>query len=189
MRDPHGKIEVILDSALKLFTEQGFHKTPVPEIANKAGIGAGTIYRYFKSKEDLVNALYQKWKGIFSRMLVQGFPENEDEKAQFFHLWNKMAQFQIEHPQPFQFLEFHFHANYLDRESLKIEEASHVFLSGFFEKCRGKNLIKNIPPEALIGYCYGAFLGLVKYYEKMNKKLDKKIVQAIGESCWQGMLK
>lgn len=59
--DPN-KLNAILDAALDLFVEQGFHGTTVPSIADKAGVGAGTIYRYFENKEALVNALYQKWK-------------------------------------------------------------------------------------------------------------------------------
>src|SRR5690606_27876447 len=52
------KREAILHAALELFVERGFWGTAVPEIAEKAGVGAGTIYRYFESKEALVNALY-----------------------------------------------------------------------------------------------------------------------------------
>src|ERR1035437_2808422 len=46
---PHvdDKREAILGAALELFAERGFHGTAVPQIADKAGVGAGTIYRYF----------------------------------------------------------------------------------------------------------------------------------------------
>ena len=58
---PHGdKREAIMAAALELFVERGFYGTAVPEIAERAGVGAGTIYRYFESKEALVNALYRE---------------------------------------------------------------------------------------------------------------------------------
>ena len=50
------KREAILAAALEAFVEKGFHGTAVPEIAARAGVGAGTIYRYFESKEAVVNA-------------------------------------------------------------------------------------------------------------------------------------
>ena len=56
------KRQAILDSALSLFADQGFHGTSVPQIAQKAGVAAGTIYRYFDGKEAMVNVLYRHWR-------------------------------------------------------------------------------------------------------------------------------
>ena len=53
------KREAIMTAALELFVERGFFGTAVPEIADRAGVGAGTIYRYFESKEALVNEIYR----------------------------------------------------------------------------------------------------------------------------------
>jgi len=47
--DRGDKRETILAAALELFVERGFYGTAVPEIAERAGVGAGTIYRYFES--------------------------------------------------------------------------------------------------------------------------------------------
>jgi AcrR family transcriptional regulator len=51
------KKTLILETTLDLISENGFHGTPISMIAEKAGIGAGTIYRYFENKEDLINEL------------------------------------------------------------------------------------------------------------------------------------
>lgn len=48
---------LILTVAWDLFTEKGFHDTKISEIAKKAGIGKGTVYEYFKSKEDLIQEM------------------------------------------------------------------------------------------------------------------------------------
>ncbi|MCW7461137.1 helix-turn-helix domain-containing protein [Leptospira limi] len=52
------KSEEILSAALELFTAKGFDGTAVPLIAERANVAAGTIYRYFASKEELVNSLF-----------------------------------------------------------------------------------------------------------------------------------
>ncbi|MEM8900202.1 MAG: TetR/AcrR family transcriptional regulator [Bacteroidota bacterium] len=46
--------EKILSAALELFAERGFHNTPIQQIAQKAEVAKGLIYRYFDSKEDLL---------------------------------------------------------------------------------------------------------------------------------------
>ncbi len=43
----------ILDAATAVFSKRGFSVADVQEIADKAGVGKGTVYRYFPSKEDL----------------------------------------------------------------------------------------------------------------------------------------
>ena len=48
-----GKRELILDSALKIFSRNGFHGATVEEVAESAGVGKGTVYLYFQSKTDL----------------------------------------------------------------------------------------------------------------------------------------
>ena len=54
----------LLRAALELFTTHGYHPTTTPQIARKAGVAEGTIYRHFKSKQELLNELYRgaaKW--------------------------------------------------------------------------------------------------------------------------------
>src|SRR5215510_1707077 len=68
------KREAIMNAALELFVERGFFGTIVPEIADRAGVGAGTIYRYFDSKEALVNAIYREPKLEFGRVAGENFP-------------------------------------------------------------------------------------------------------------------
>jgi len=58
-RDPKGTRERLVRAALELFTSQGFHASTTPQIAARAGIAEGTIYRHFQSKEHLLNELYR----------------------------------------------------------------------------------------------------------------------------------
>jgi len=46
-------------AALDLFTTQGYHATTTPELAKRAGVAEGTIYRHFASKQALLNDLYR----------------------------------------------------------------------------------------------------------------------------------
>lgn len=56
MRPPAGR-DKILDAALDLFAEKGFHATSVDQIAKRAGVSKGLTYNYFSSKEELLVAI------------------------------------------------------------------------------------------------------------------------------------
>src|SRR5262249_16121766 len=53
------KRERILEAAIKVFAEKGFFGAKVSEIAREAGVADGTIYLYFKSKDDLLISLFE----------------------------------------------------------------------------------------------------------------------------------
>ncbi len=53
------KESAILNSAYQIFTEKGFHNAKVSEIAQHAGVGKGTIYEYYASKEELLRGVIQ----------------------------------------------------------------------------------------------------------------------------------
>jgi AcrR family transcriptional regulator len=48
--------QAIMQAAVKLFSEKGFEKTSIEELARAAGIGKGTIYSYFQTKTDILHA-------------------------------------------------------------------------------------------------------------------------------------
>lgn len=50
----------IIDAAIKVFAERGFHTATVAEIARAAGVADGTIYLYFKGKDDLLLRLFDE---------------------------------------------------------------------------------------------------------------------------------
>jgi AcrR family transcriptional regulator len=49
----------LLRAALELYTTAGFRGTTTPEIALRAGVAEGTIYRHFSGKEELLNEVYR----------------------------------------------------------------------------------------------------------------------------------
>lgn len=57
------KYSQILEAAVKVFAEHGFHRSQVSKIAKTAGVADGTIYLYFKRKEDILISLFREKLG------------------------------------------------------------------------------------------------------------------------------
>ena len=62
-------------------------------IAEKANVGAGTIYRYFANKEALVNSLFSKSMLQLSEMIKTDFPVEANIREQFSHTYNRLFEF------------------------------------------------------------------------------------------------
>ena len=62
------KHQRILDAATKVFAQRGFFQSKVSEIAKEAGVADGTIYLYFKNKDDLLISIFEvKMQEVISR--------------------------------------------------------------------------------------------------------------------------
>ncbi|MBE9481416.1 MAG: TetR/AcrR family transcriptional regulator [Bacteroidetes bacterium] len=69
------KKALIIEKALELFANNGFHNTSINMIASGAGISKGLIYNYFNSKEDLIKEIV--FKGI-DELILNIFDPNKD---------------------------------------------------------------------------------------------------------------
>ena len=58
MRDPD-KPQAIIDAAIRVFARSGYYNSRVSDIAREAGIASGTIYLYFKTKDDILVTLFR----------------------------------------------------------------------------------------------------------------------------------
>lgn len=61
----------ILEAAVKVFAEQGFFQSTVAQVAKRAGVADGTIYLYFKNKDDILIQFYEfKTRQVFDKFRV-----------------------------------------------------------------------------------------------------------------------
>ncbi len=70
-RDPKNTRERLVRAALDLFTTQGYHASTTPQVARRAGVAEGTIYRHFTSKEQLLNEIYRGAVRMFTQIIEQ----------------------------------------------------------------------------------------------------------------------
>lgn len=73
--------DLILKTSLKLFSEQGYHGTTMRQVASKAGMSLGLAYRYFDSKEAILEGIIESHDKILKRYVtdeVVSNPRRED---------------------------------------------------------------------------------------------------------------
>ena len=76
------KQEAIFRAALKVIKKRGFHKARMADIAAEAGTSYGLVYHYFASKEDLFEAIQERWWGRLFELMknLAGSPLSVPEK-------------------------------------------------------------------------------------------------------------
>ncbi|MCK5109094.1 MAG: TetR/AcrR family transcriptional regulator [Methanosarcinales archaeon] len=61
VKDPETRRSELIDTAEELFLENGYDETAVSEIVRNAGVAQGTFYHYFRSKDDVLSAITDRW--------------------------------------------------------------------------------------------------------------------------------
>jgi AcrR family transcriptional regulator len=186
-----GRKEDILDAALTLFAERGFHGASIPEIAAAAGIAPASLYRHVASKEQLVNEVYRNAKALLATALFSAVPAatvgTAPLREQFHQLWWALVRFARTEPRAFAFLELHHHGDYLDAESRAVELRVLAPIAQVVERGRAAGVLKSQPAPALIVTVWGAFVGMVRAARAGYFTLDDDVCRAVEHTSWDAI--
>lgn len=69
----------MLTAAIELFSEKGFHNVSMLEIARRSEFAIGTLYKFFKNKEDLYKSIIKEMADRFHTALTRALDEEDDE--------------------------------------------------------------------------------------------------------------
>lgn len=102
-REKEAMRDTILEAAKRLFLEQGFEKTSIRSIADEIEYSAGTIYLYFKDKNDLLLHLhFQAFNVMVAEFLAA--PPQEDPMDQLIQMGHQYIKFALENPEMYELM-------------------------------------------------------------------------------------
>jgi AcrR family transcriptional regulator len=152
----------VLDAALDLFSERTWEGTNVPQIAERAGVAVGTIYRYFQNKEALGSAVFTEAKRAFAEAVVTPEVRQAEPLAALRLVWRGQLAFVMAYPEAFAFLEHQLHAGYLNSDALAVVGQLETDLCSIIRAGQAAGVVREGDPQVLLAMVYGAFVGVTK---------------------------
>ncbi|HWZ24262.1 MAG TPA: TetR/AcrR family transcriptional regulator [Verrucomicrobiae bacterium] len=92
------KRNAILEAATRVFAKRGLTAAPTSEISKQAGIAEGTLFTYFETKDDLINALYRELKLELADAMMSGFPRKKSVRIRLRHVWDRYVSWGVANP-------------------------------------------------------------------------------------------
>ena len=86
MKRDRPKYKQIVDAAVIVIAENGYHQAQVSKIAKEAGVADGTIYLYFKNKEDILISVFREKMAIFVNNVEVILKQDIDTSEKLFRL-------------------------------------------------------------------------------------------------------
>jgi TetR/AcrR family transcriptional regulator, repressor of fatR-cypB operon len=184
------KQATILQAALELIAERGFHGAPMSLVAQRAGVSAGIIYHYFASKEELIHALYHQIKADFSRALLIGSPQSLPLEQAFTQIWLNAYRFYRSHPYESRFLEQYKHSPFHQAAAMPDELLSNgdfAFMAQLFAADPADRPIKNFPFDVIYELTLGVAARVAYHSTSDDQALDDQLLEQIAAACWQAV--
>lgn len=181
------KKERIMYATLKLITEHGFHATPVSMIASEAGVGAGTIYRYFENKEAIINELYDVILKELHEATMANIPENISVRDEFFLKWRNILNYFIEMEYEGKFVSQYVASPFISRTVIYETERRNVHLRKLIERGIQQNEIRDVNYNTIAVYMWGTLKQL--HYLHINNaiKITEELINDIYTVFWEGI--
>lgn len=184
------KKEEIIKAAMELIAEQGFHGAPMALIAEKAGVGAGTIYRYFENRDVLIKDLYARIDENLKDSILKDYPENRPVREQFFHIGRGIMDYFLMNPLDYMYAEQFHHSPYgIEYRGKKLfnPTGDYDFCRDLFEKGREQQVLKEIPMAVFINLAFAPIFWLLKDHHLGFVNIDEPLSKLIVSSCWDSV--
>jgi len=184
------KRDEIVRAALELIAENGFHGAPMAMIADKAGVGAGTIYRYFENKDVLINELYRELELRLYDVLMKGYSPEKPVRERFVHLGTTILRYCITNPLDFRYLEQFHNSPYgvvHRRDKLFGNSNQKDIYRELFEEGVALKVIKQLPLVVLFALAFGPLITVARDHILGFVRLDDRLITQTIEACWDGL--
>ncbi len=183
------KRQVIIRAALELIAEQGFHATPMAQVASHAGVGVGSIYRYFKDRDDLIHAIHEEYTAKIGLALVEGYDPQATKKEQFFSLIALLAKFFISSPLQLRFVDQYYNSPYgvtKKREEVISDSITHPKKNPFADLFSGEPL-KDLPVIVLHNLSFSPLIACVRDHLTGLLSMDEEMIENIAAASWDAI--
>ncbi len=182
------KIEAIHNATLQLTGKIGIAGLKISDIAKEAKIAIGTLYIYFKSKEDLLNDLYKNLKN----RTVDALQNNKADKDIAYKLkfkkhWFGSLKYRIEHFEEIIFMEQFYYSPFISEENKMISQKYKTYIEAILEEGKAQLLVKDIDNSFLIQAMAGLSREFSLSYVDNPSKIDDKFLENSFTICWDAI--
>jgi len=183
------KRNAILDAATRLFAERGLTAAPTSEISKQAGVAEGTLFTYFNTKDDLINALYREIKVELADAMMSDFPRKKNVRARLRHVWDRYVNWGIANPKQRKVLAQLQVSEVLTKESRDAGSAPFVEFQIMIRDAIEQRIFRNDLPVELISKSLAALVEATIDLTVSNRSKAKQYRDSGFQMFWAGITK
>ncbi len=179
----------VIHAALDLVAEHGFHGAPMAAVAERADVAAGTIYRYFESKDALILETFRFLEDSVLKVVMTGYPERGTVRDRYLHLGKAWMRYIVDSPREFRFIEQFRNSPYgVDhRREMLLAKGDRNPALALFEEGKREGVVKDLPVPVLFDLAFGPLMQICRDAALGFVTLDGRLVDESVEACWDAV--
>jgi AcrR family transcriptional regulator len=172
-----------------LFAERGLTAAPTSEISKQAGVAEGTLFTYFKTKDDLINALYREIKLELADAMMSDFPRKKNVGTRLRHVWDRYVNWGIANPKQRKVLAQLTVSEVLTKESRDAGGAPFVEFQAVIRDAMEQHVFRNDVPVELISRSLAALVEATIELTVSHPSKAKQYRDSGFQMFWAGITK
>lgn len=183
------KKEDIIRATIKLFYEKGLAATPMSAIAKEANVGMGTIYNYFPTKENLIQALFLYLKEKQAQYVLLEIEKHRDSsvKMKLMLVWNRIIDYYVHYTEEAILLE---QLTFLPNLDEAIQAQGREYFGEIFKifaQGQQEEIVKKGSLQQLAYFAKGGLANNIKYFIANSIEITPEIRQLILQCAWDAV--
>jgi AcrR family transcriptional regulator len=181
------KLDSIYNATLELVKERGLAGITMSDISSSACIATGTLYVYFKNKEELIKALFLECRQKSAEKYFTGVDEHDAFENRLKKLFINIVLYKRKYFEVSVFMEQVYHSPFICSSDLKKKQKALQPLFEILEEGVETKKIKELDTEMVISYMFGIIHEIVKRSYFSNKKLSAESIEQLYSMFWNGI--
>jgi AcrR family transcriptional regulator len=175
----------ILSAATEVFAERGL-SAPTAAVTTVAGVAEGTLFTYFKTKEELVNALYREIKLELADAMMSGFPRKASVRHRLQHVWNHYVEWGIANEMKHKVLRQMMVWKGLTDASKAAGSVPFIEIEAMAQDAVAQRLVRDLP-RAFIGATMSALADTAIEFARQDPRRASEYQVSGFEMLWAGI--
>jgi len=180
------KREQIILSAIKLFSTRGFQATSTTSITQHAGVGTGTLFLYFKSKDEMINTIYLEVKAEIAREIGKGIMNQTSFRGKLKLIWIIMVRWALQNHEKFLFVEHFSHSPFINNITKEQAIGGFRFIFDLIGEGVKNEVFGEYDDEYVFALLNSHINGTIGYILANGKEVEKLIDQSFTV-LWKGL--
>ncbi|MGE6260991.1 TetR/AcrR family transcriptional regulator [Heyndrickxia sporothermodurans] len=176
--------QLIIDAATKSFSLFGYKATTMDQVAKLANVGKGTIYTFFKNKEELFDEIVTSLIKEMKASAEEAIDSNLTFFENMHHVLFRILEYRKEHQLTIKLFqeEREMGTPAVTEVIRKVEFVTLNYIKGFIQEAIDKGEIKKCDPEITAFIVLKLYISLIFDWEKNHSPLDKEEIADLFES-------
>ncbi|WP_319641564.1 TetR/AcrR family transcriptional regulator [Methanovulcanius yangii] len=184
------KRKALMEAAIDLFSTQGFHATPTKQISDRAGVSAGTLFRYFSTKEELIDSLHTSITAALADAVDEAIRPGTPVEEQIKNVKREVLYWMFKNPKKALFFEQFSSSPNLTEKTTPEAIFGISALDDLYHKAASTGLLAGINREVFLAHFWYPNFMLIHLHAfgRLPGGIEETVEQAV-RSMWCGLAK